>query len=249
MARGRQIFYFTAQQDEVAKFRHLAADLQVIDLAEVRGLEARALSPLPGQDRLRPPVPDPGADSLLAYARRLPGAAGPALWTSLSRQHAWLAFAEGEQAGLHALLQGGLSTIGQVRNYLETQSGPDAQRRLVTIAILEEAQAQLQAARPRPITPADLEGAGIKGFGDMANVLAALAECGNDPQDLLKRPIAGVGTARKESLREWLKKGGYLVEAETSAEAILAGLRGRYSSLLELDAKGWLAVERFLERA
>ncbi|WP_306599092.1 AAA family ATPase [Geothrix sp. 21YS21S-2] len=243
---GRQIFYFTAQQDEVAKWRRLGPrGIQILDLAEVRNLGARRLAPLPAVDLTRPPIPDPGEDSLLGYARRL-GAAGPSLWTPLSQQHAWLAFAEGQQRSLHLLLQGGFETVGQVRNFLGTPITPEKVALLTTIEILEQAQAALQAARPRPLSPAIIEAAEIPRFGDMAGVAAVFRECGNDPRALLDSVIPGVGPARKESLRDWLQKGGYLVDAEEPAEEILARLKGRYASRLGLEERGWSAVERFL---
>jgi len=247
MARtGRQIFYFTAQQDEVAKWRRLGpGGIQIIDLAEVRNLAARRLAPLPAVDLARPPVPEPGEDSLLAYARRL-GAAGPSLWTPLNQQHAWLAFAEGQQHALHVLLQGGFETLGQVRNFLGTQITPEAIALLTTIEILEQAQADLQAASPRPLSPALLESAEIPKFGDMGGVAAVFRECGNDPRALLDSVIPGVGPARKESLKDWLQKGGFLIDAEEPAEEILARLKGHYASRLGLEEKGWTAVERFL---
>lgn len=243
---GRQIFYFTAQQDEVAKWRRLGpGGIQILDLAEVRNLGARRLAPLPAVDLTRPPVPEPGEDSLLDYARRL-GAAGPSLWTPLSQQHAWLAFAEGQQHALHVLLQGGFETLGQVRNFLGTQITPKAIALLTTIEILEQAQADLQGARPRPLSPAFLESAEIPKFGDMGGVAAVFRECGNDPRALLDCVIPGVGPARKESLKDWLQKGGFLIDAEEPAEEILARLKGRYTSRLGLEEKGWTAVERFL---
>jgi len=80
----------------------------------------------------------------------------------------------------------------------------------------------------------------------MAGVATVFRECGNDPQALLERVIPGVGPARKESLKDWLRKGGYLVHAEEPAEEILARLKGQCASRLGLAEKGWAAVERFL---
>ena len=245
-ATGRQIFYFTAQQDEVEKWRTLGGGgIQIIDLAEVRRLGLQQRIPLPGRDWTRPPVPDPGAASLLDYARTL-GAHSPALWVPLGRQHAWLAFGEGEQQALHEALQGGLATLGQLKGYLETQPDAAAAARVTTIAILEEAQAQLQAARPRPLSAADLERAEIKGFGDRTHLLECFSRCQGDPRRLLATPIPDVGPKKVGYLREWLQAGGYLQDQETPAEEILAGLKGRYSSSLGLAAPGWLAVERFV---
>jgi len=245
-ATGRQIFYFTAQPDEVEKWRTLGgADIQIIDLAEVRQMGLQQRIPLPGRDWTRPPVPDPADASLLEYARTL-GAHSPALWIPLGQQHAWLAFAEGEQRTLHEALQGGLATLGQMRGYLEAQRDPSAESLVATIAILEEAQAQLQAARPRPLTAADLAQAEIKGFGDKTSLLECFSRCGGDPRRLLAAPIADVGPKKVGYLKDWLQAGGYLQDQETPAEEILAGLKGRYSSRLGLTAPGWLAVERFV---
>ncbi|HET7560513.1 MAG TPA: AAA family ATPase, partial [Limnochordia bacterium] len=74
--RGRQVFVFTAQSDEVARWQNAVAagDVahQLIDLGEVRRLEAARLRPLaatqPAPRRL-PPAPD-GSD-YAQYGRRL----------------------------------------------------------------------------------------------------------------------------------------------------------------------------------
>jgi hypothetical protein len=245
-ATGRQIFYFTAQRDEVEKWRTLGGpEVQIIDLAEVRKLDLGRRNPLPGRDWARTPVPAPGSASLLDYARRL-GAPSPSLWIPLSRQHAWLAFGEGEQEDLHEALQGGLATVGQIKGYLETQNGPMAERVVATIAIMEEAQARLQAERPRPLTAVDLEQAEIKGFGDKNSLLECFSQCGGDPALLLLQPIPEVGPKKLKHLREWLQQGGYLLDRERPAEEILAELKGRYADRLELPSPGWLAVERFV---
>jgi len=243
---GRQIFYFTAQQDEVAKWRTLGPrDLQIIDLAQLRRLAAQARIPLPAADPARPAVPLPGGGSLLDYARQL-GAPGPALWIPLARQHSWLAFGEGGQAALHGFLQGGLDTLGQLRTCLQGRTGPEPERLAATLALLQEAQDELQAARPRPLTEAELERADLRGFGDKGNLLDGLRECGGDPGRLLAMAIPGVGSVKRESLREWLLKAGHLVERAEPAEAILARLKGRHGDRLALDAPEWLPVERFL---
>jgi len=247
---GRQIFYFTAPQDEVTKWQRLGPEgIQIIDLAEVRSLERLSQTPLPTRNYTRTLVPEPGHESILAYVRRLPGAAGPSLWTPLDQQHAWLVFAEGEETKLFSMLQGGLTTIGQLKNYLALQTGPEPMRLSNTIEILEEAQLQLQAARPRPLTPSDLEQANISRFGDMTNVVAVLRDCGNDPRRLMETAIPGVGGTKRESLREWLQKGGYLLESYEPMEEIIARLKGRFSSILSLAENGWVAIERFVREA
>lgn len=248
-ATGRQIFYFTAQLDEVEKWRTLGGPgIQIIDLAEVRRLTLQQRIPLPERDWSRPPVLAPGGGSLLDYAKAL-GAHNPALWVPLNQQHAWLAFAEGEQEILHEVLQGGFTTLGQVKGYLQTQADPVAERLVTTIGILEEAQARLQAVRPRPICAADLEQADIRGFGDKKNLLECFGRCGGDPRQLLEMSIPDVGPKKLEKLRDWLQKGGYVLDSEVPAEEVLAGLKGRYSSTLGLGAAGWLAVERFVKVA
>jgi hypothetical protein len=154
---------------------------------------------------------------------------------------------EGDQALLRDFLRGGLTTLGQVRRYLQDQDAPVARRLLITLTLLEAAQTALQAARPRPLDPALLEQAEIKGLlADRTNLLAALAEAGGDPRRLLDAAIPGVGGKRKESLREWLLREGHVVEQETPTTELLLDLKVRYASLLAPEAEGWISVERFV---
>jgi uncharacterized protein YhaN len=247
---GRQIFYFTAQQDEVEKWRTLGGEaVQVVDLATVRSLEAQRRIPLPLRDWARPAVPEPGAALLLDYARTL-GAPGAALWVPLHQQHPWLACVEGDQGLLCDFLRGGLTTLGQVQRFLQDQDGDVPRRLLTTLTLLEAAQTALQAARPRPLDPALLEQAEIKGLlADRTNLLAALAEAGGDPRRLLDATIPGVGGKRKESLKEWLLREGHVVEQETPSVELLLDLKVRYASLLAPEAEGWISVERFVLQA
>jgi uncharacterized protein YhaN len=246
---GRQIFYFTAQQDEVEKWRTLGgASVQVVDLANLRSLEAQRRIPLPLRDWARPAVPGPGDAPLLDYAQAL-GAPGAALWIPVHQQHPWLACIEGDQPLLHDLLRGGLTTLGQMQRFLQDQEGPAPQRLRLSLTLLEAAQLALQGARPRPLDPAKLEQAEIRNLVDKTNLLAAFAEAGGDPRRLLEATIPGVGPTRKVNVKEWLVREGHLVEAAPSAAELLLTLKVRFSSQLAPEAEAWMAVERFVHQA
>jgi len=76
--------------------------------------------------------------------------------------------------------------------------------------------------------------------------LACFEQCCGNLHLMLYKQIPGVGAGRLKNLREWLQKEGHLLDRETPAEEILAGLKGRYSSSLGLGEPGWVAVERFV---
>ncbi|MFP3939955.1 MAG: hypothetical protein ACLF0P_06600 [Thermoanaerobaculia bacterium] len=78
---GRQVFYFTAQSDEVARFRaHLEAPFEgreeapewaVVDLARVRRLEEARQAPLQPWEPPAPEIPAPDGLDRRAYGERL----------------------------------------------------------------------------------------------------------------------------------------------------------------------------------
>ncbi|MHC4811065.1 MAG: hypothetical protein ACYTEV_11975, partial [Planctomycetota bacterium] len=111
---GRQVFYLSAQPDEVGKWRaRLAAesdiDHRVIDLAATRGRARASASPLPVDRPARPSVPAPiDGEDHAAYGRRL-GVPGLRPEAGAGRVHPWHVL-ESPQL-LHAALMRGLADL------------------------------------------------------------------------------------------------------------------------------------------
>ncbi len=115
---GRQVFYFTAQEDEVAKWRSALEvtdgarpDLQVIDLARARSLEAERRAPRRRWSPGAPPVPAPEGRSREAYAALL-GVPGIDPRGEPGAVH--VAHLVEEPEVLHALLREGVVGWGQL---------------------------------------------------------------------------------------------------------------------------------------
>ncbi len=119
--QGRQVFYFTAQHDEVGKWLHrlqnAGVPYEVIDLAQARGLSAAAQQPLQISEvpAATPPPPEPGMTHA-DYGRLLnvPGldpAEGPAdqahVWHIIDDPHA-----------VHALLSRRIEVAHQLQTLL-----------------------------------------------------------------------------------------------------------------------------------
>ena len=241
---GRQIFYFTAQSDEVAKWRSLGGDrVEFKDLEVIRRRTDVARHPLPEKLHQRTPVEPPGGRSLEAYVRAL-NLPGPSAWVPIGLQHPWLALLEGDQVFLHRMLGIELVTLSQVKHYLAArEAGPESARVLGTIALLEAAQQALQDVLPKP-----LDANGLQGFEARWRdaTLEAARSCGWDARLLMETDIDRMGEQGRVKLKEFLVKGGFTREVETPRMSVLNALKEQHGRDLPQDSAGWEAVERFV---
>src|SRR5690606_7336875 len=166
--QGRQIFYFTAQADEVARWRQVmgngAASVEVheIDLAAVRGMERRIdIPPLQPSTRRGPPAPT-GADHA-EYGRILGVPRIDRASEEVAGVHLWYLVEDAER--LHGLLRLGPERWGSLEALTR-----DGGRLLVDEQLMDRlrirvraAEAFLDAARVgvgRPVDRAVLEDSG-----------------------------------------------------------------------------------------
>ena len=139
---GRQVFYFTAQLDEVGKWRRLLAehaDLphSVISLVEARQLPESEGSILEDLPPARPTVPSPNGTAHLEYGDILNV---PPIDTrqDVEGVHLWYLILEPNE--LHRLLVYGISTWGQLRTLVEYGGGD-----FVDVETFEVARARADA--------------------------------------------------------------------------------------------------------
>ena len=225
---GRQIVYFTAQQDEVAKWRVALASnsapshFQIIDLAEVRQLQEADERPWAEIDRARPQVPPPDGMTREEYARAL-GVPGIDPWKGIGALHLWYVIDDLET--LHRVLQVGPDRWGRLAALLESGhgsallgSGKQAERRALSAAARAQcveaiAKAWRQGRGRRLDRGVLIDSRAVSDtFLDEVSELAAALN--GDPASLIEALRAGevkrFQTAKIEQLEEFLTEQGYL---------------------------------------
>lgn len=249
-ATGRQVFYFTAQADELDRWRRAGLVNPSVDLAALRNLARAERAPLPGRDWTLPEVPDPQGRPLLDYVREL-GAPGPSIWADLDDQHPWLALVDGDEERLAELLRRRVTSLALLRHFLAGAPGTPWDAVAVTLDALGEAQALLREHRPRILTPAVIAGMEIPKFGPSLKEKFTELVAGRegDLQAILDEGLPGAFRARAEDLKTWLEEHHYLVPQGWSGEAIAITLRQRFQDRLPEASPRWQAVERFVFEA
>lgn len=227
MARGgRQIFYFTAQREELARWRAVLGDFpdvpwNVLDLTEARARGAPdRLDPPPPAPTTQPPSPE-GADHP-EYGRRV-GVPPVHAREPVDRAHLW--YLVEEPRGLHDLLSLGLERWGQLRRYVETAgvaalpAGVESFERLRARAAAVEGylEAWLEG-RGRPVERADLQESGAVSDRFLDEVDALREELGGDAAALLQAleegRVKGFRTRNRETLETHFQAGGHLAAGE-----------------------------------
>jgi uncharacterized protein YhaN len=115
---GRQIFYFTAQHDEVAKWQQFLDSCkdvphELVDLAEVREFSESERIPAIEYERPLPtPVPSPDGLDWLGYGQEL-GISRPGPDSEPGDYHLWYLIEDLQT--LHGLLENGINKWGQLQ--------------------------------------------------------------------------------------------------------------------------------------
>lgn len=219
--QGRQIFYFTAQRDEVAKWKTAMEErgvpFNIMDLGRIRQLQAAESLPMPRTLATIPEVPHPADHSYRDYAGILsvPGL-DPAAIPS-DRVHLWHVMDDPHQ--LHSLLRLHITTCGQLKTLAGSAreslvDQPVMDRTLAAIRALEDAFREWSRGRTRPVDRQALmdSGAVSDNFidiltehtrrlsGDAAALIAALEN----------REVPRWQNKNTEILREYFREHGYL---------------------------------------
>ncbi len=235
IAKERQVFYFTAQGDEVEKFRvHAKEVFNEIDLEAVQRVQKASATPLikfkPLEQRVREPL-----DDYLAYGESL-GVAGASLWEEIAQLHLWHAFLSSQELYRH--LQRGYSLIGQL----------DSKQR--AIELMEKAQELARQGRTRSITVEDLRYAPVK-LNQTAGYWTQLADkatSGNTLVEALEEgTIKRLPTELKEELIDYLKENSFASteEALTKGDIINHLI---HSDQIVAGSDEYKIVERYIEQ-
>ncbi len=252
LADERQVFYFTAQQDEVSKWEELcgAKNINIVPLSELRPRTPVDPDALPRRALL----PEPNGLSHADYGQklRIPRWSGRDPVKSL---HLWYLIEDTGQ--LHALLIEGVSTWGalqalQTSGLLEL---PDvAFKRLDLLArAVKSWQSGWQSGRGKPVDRAALEASGGVSPRFIEEVLQLCTDPGVDGSDLLhalkNNHIRGFGRGKIAELETYLQNHGFIAREKKLSDFVirsnvLAEVAGDLANC-ELDHT---AVDRMLSR-
>lgn len=233
---GRQVFYFTAQGDEVARWQSRLTQLppedrptvSVIDLAEVRrdaGIERLPLYAATAHevpDRL--PVPPANGTDRAAYGEVLKVPGIDPWSTDLGSVHLWHLVPD--MGILQHLLEQDIRTWGQLAG-LASAGGPralaalgiDGETYAAAIArarLIEVTLATWKIGRSRPVTARDIAESGIVPREHRDAVAGIVDDAGGDGTVVLERlrETEGIDESVIEALETWLIGERFLATSE-----------------------------------
>lgn len=222
---GRQVFYFTAQGDEVAKWRRaLTADADIdwteIDLSEARDLEASVAIPDLDDLETRRPMPPSSTDHDHESYRDAIGVDVLNPYSDVGATHLW--YVVEDTNVLHELLELGVERWGELEAMLERGQEDlipadedvieETRRNAETIDAFTQAW---QIGRGKPVSRSTLEesGAVSENFIDRVSDLAR--ELNGDAEQLVVALRAGevsrFRSGKADKLEEYFEQKGYLV--------------------------------------
>ena len=241
---GRQVFYFTAQDDECTRWqRHLAArevPFCVVNLAYVRRLPSEGAVVALDAIFARAEVPSPDGSSYLEYANRI---GVPPLVPSggtADGTHVW--YLAPDAHVVHECLRRGITHWGPLRECPESLLGPVAALR-ARMAVFAEAVNALheesRVGRGKSVTADCLHESGAVSDAFMARAVNLAEECGGDGATVVAKLRSGALVRfRAESidrLEEYFRDGGYIVDEAprppllVQAAVRIAFLRGGFT--------------------
>ncbi|MGM0588031.1 MAG: AAA family ATPase [Bacteroidota bacterium] len=235
---GRQVFYFTAQSDEVSKWRRLA-DTHEVDITEhalnrsATGESIQIESEAVTSDgeatipNLVTEVPDPTGKSHREYGEELGEPSSNLKTASVDQLHIWY-FIEDPKI-LAELLKRNVDRWGPLKHLLERDPASlsetiDPEQLHADAGAIEEYLKLRQMGQPKPVDALVLSDSGAitETFWDA--VVEKLEEVDHDPQALLQAlengEVSRFQSAKREELELYLEQQGYLPNREllTAAE-------------------------------
>jgi hypothetical protein len=231
---GRQVFYLTAQHDEVSKWRRQlkasGAEHREIDLAEVRQFsEADRVPTIEYEAPPLPDVPSPEGCDWQEYGRRLRpppldarGSAGDV--------HLWYLIDDVDE--LCRLLQQGVNKWGQLQALADVHAvdglsdgAPLMRQAAAAASVVEQSYRQWRVGRGRPVDRTALVESQAVSDRYLDEVVELSAESGGDAKALLAAlnngKVKGFRANKQDELRQYLLDRGYLDESEAlSSEQI-----------------------------
>lgn len=232
---GRQVFYFTAQGDEVARWKsrlaHIPAEsrpsVTVIDLAEARrdaGVERLPLHAAANETPDRLPVPNANGTDRATYGKTLK-VPGIDLWSiGLGSVHLWHMMTD--MGTLQRLLEQDIRTWGQLIGLANAGGararavlGIDEETYAVATArarLIEAALATWRIGRTRPVMPRDIAESGVIAQGHFDAVAGIVNDERGDSATILERlrETKYIDATAIDALESWLIAERFLTISE-----------------------------------
>jgi energy-coupling factor transporter ATP-binding protein EcfA2 len=253
---GRQVFYFTAQHDELEKWRNRLKESDVaskmINLATVRHGAVAESTPLAIEPVDPPSPPEPGGRSYLEYGRHLGVAGINPVAGSMANLHVWHLLDDGDQ--LYELLCRGISTCGQLR-LLQEHGGaglvdPGVLRRAGSAARAIEAACEAwRIGRGRAVDREVILASGSVSDKFIDELTALAEQCDGDAVRLIDaleaKKVSHWRQDNTESLREYCTVHGYLALEEPLDHQ---GIRLRCLAAVAKDIRQGILHEAMIDR-
>lgn len=262
---GRQVFYFTAQEDEVTKwraaFKELKGDEDGLKLLHLEGESLSKSVPdtkLEAQElRFFEDVPPPDGSSHEAYGKLLEVPPFDLLVDGVETLHLWYLIEDPEK--LHELLSMRIRSWGPLNNFMEEAPSSELmpraefQKLQKRVQVLERFQSLYRKGRPKPMEPEVLQELidEVKGLGEASyrGLKELLEQKNGDPEGFLKGlengELKGIGKQKVDAIREVLDQKGYLPQEEPMERE---GILVRMNAFLNEKGIAQEDAERFLRR-
>jgi len=254
---GRQIFYFTAQQDEVARWEEYLAgkngtDFKIIRLSgnDNEHVKHQHTKPSPAFNY---EVASPSGKDYNAYGKTIGVHPFDPLTDKPSQLHLWYLLNKADL--LHSWLKIGITSYGQLKSYLhfngkaEGLSTHQWAEMTNMVTILEHYSELYRIGRPKPVDRHILELSKAVNDTFIDDVSLLLDQLSGNPEKLLQaldnRAVSGFRKSKIDDLREYLTGEGYLDSRPIIPESDLNLRMNAFISRQDLDAG---KAEAFLKR-
>jgi len=220
---GRQVFYFTAQDDEVSKWLGALNVANVahklINLADVRHKARAEMHPLNTSKMPKRVTPRPKSLSYEEYGKALDVPCFDPWEDNIAPVHLWHLL--DDTSALYGCVKNGIISWGQLRNLADSDGlslfndGESLYKRVQIVArALECAIHQWRIGRGRPVDRQALMDSGAVSRGFIDQLTEVAERCQHDAITLLRVLDTGEiphwGKTKTHKLRQYLAESGYL---------------------------------------
>ena len=260
---GRQIFYFTAQGDEVAKWESYLASMQDISYKTIfltgkqnENVQLTSHSEFKSVKLEHTTVPSPYGKSHEEYGNMLEVPSFNLLTDNISQLHLWYLIEDNQL--LYNCLKNDLNYWGQLDSYLKNGGILDNMEKhheevlRDKAKLLERFQELYRQGRPRPIDRSILEQSGAVSEKFIDAVSDLLNSLQGNPEKLLRAlkdgQVQGFRKNKMEELEQFLLEQGYMDDqTPMKEEDIWINLKALISNLSIENGEAEKLIERVLK--